>query len=153
MFIFILKQIDDVVHYMKRSCNEYQRVQDNDMQKRVKWQFEQITQEVSGTNIQRTVFKKHDFYEDLYKAYLDNRTPGATPIKKREGKLARKAGPSASESDDDDVKIDWEKRNELHGLVPGQRLISHKTANSMNNMLPSVRSAHEAAALTSAAEI
>ena len=86
MFIFILKQIDDVVHYLKQKFHEYGRVGDNDMQKRVKWQFEQITQEVAGTNIQRTVFKKRDFYEDLYKAYLERPTPGATPIKKREGK-------------------------------------------------------------------
>ena len=101
MFIFILKQIDDVAHALKRQINEYGRILDGDMQKRVKWQFEQITQEISGTNIQRTVFKKRDFYEDLYKAYLERPTPSTTPIKKREGKLARKAGPSGSESDDD----------------------------------------------------
>ena len=97
----------------------------------------------------RSIFKKRDFYEDLYKAYLDKPTPNATPMKKRDGKLARKINGSDEGSMHEG---DWDARNDAYGLEPGQKLIHHKTSNSMNNMLPSVKTAHDEAAIITAEE-
>ena len=109
----------------------------------VKWQFDHITAEISGTNIERIIFKKRDFFEDLYNDYVENGA-GKTPLNKREIKQKLKQQSQAGESSE--ITDEWEEKNDKVGLLPGQKLTSFKTSNSMNNMLPSVKTAHEEAA-------
>ena len=54
--------------------------------KQVKWHFDQITAEVTGTNIQKTIFRKRDFFDALHQHFLDNGVQN-----KREAKAVAKA--------------------------------------------------------------
>ena len=38
---------------LKKQYNEYQRIAEKDFIKKIKWQFDNITAEVTGSNIQR----------------------------------------------------------------------------------------------------
>jgi len=76
---------------------------------------------VTGTNIQRTVFRKRDFFDTLHQEYQ------ADP-KKRDQKAKEKFDSASSESSEE---------------LPTQE--ATKRVNSMNNMLPSVKQAHDEA--------
>ena len=121
IFIKYTQTLDDTAAYLKQNFGELQRKPERDLVKQVAWHFDKIVAEVTGTNIQRTIFRKRDFIAELHQEHIES---GG---KKREVKGAEK---------------DWEAENETHGLEPGQKLVSYKTTNSMNNMLPSVKDAH-----------
>ena len=109
----------------------------------MRWQFDWISQGVTGTNIQKTVFKKRDFFADLFEEYLNS---GATPLKKRDAKAQKKASERSEVSDEEATgAMRFEAMNETVGMQQGEKLIEFKSSNSMNNMLPSVRSAREEA--------
>ena len=108
---------------MKQNFGEWQRKPERDLIKQVAWHFDKITADVTGTNIQRTIFRKRDFIPELHQEHFNS---GG---KKREVKNAEK----------------WDEENESHGLEQGQKLVSYKSTNSMNNMLPSVKDAHQEA--------
>lgn len=78
------------------------------------------------------IFHRRDFSDQMYEEYVKN---GMTPVKKREQKATMKEQESL---------VDWDELNEN---PPGTKLMMHKSANSMNNMLPSVKTALDEAAI------
>ena len=70
----------------------------------------------------------------MHEEYVKN---GMTPVKKRDHKATMKEQESL---------VDWDELNEN---PPGTKLMLHKSSNSMNNMLPSVKTALDEAALQS----
>ena len=80
-------QLEEVVQHLKSTYSELQRKSEKELQKMVKWQFDNIVQAVTGTNIQKAIFKLRDFNEELHQEYVNN---GMTPVKKREGKALLK---------------------------------------------------------------
>lgn len=83
-------------------------------------------QDVTGTNIQKTIFKRRDFDVNLYNEFQVNGEPN-----KRDLKSMGKETHSTSDS----------VKDEEEHVYPKLRV-----SNSMNNMLPSVKEAQEEAA-------
>ena len=59
-------QLEEVVQHLKSTYSELQRKSEKELQKMVKWQFDSIVQAVTGTNIQKAIFKLRDFNEELH---------------------------------------------------------------------------------------
>lgn len=91
--------------------------------KTVVWQVNRIVQEVTGTNITKTIFKKRDFDSSLHQDFLTNGEK-----KKR------------------DLKSDSKETGEELSSEEEREYPKFKQSNSMNNMLPAVKDAHEQAA-------
>lgn len=58
--------LEDICSHLKQKYQEFQRKSPVEITKTVKWQVDRIVQDVTGTNIQKTVFKKRDFDADLF---------------------------------------------------------------------------------------
>ena len=99
----------------------------------VKWQVDAIVQDVTGTNIQKTIFRKRDFDVKLYQEFM------VSGDKKRTVKSSEKD----NAEDADNILSDSDQESER--LYP-----VFKQSNSMNNMLPSVKQAHDEAATLAA---
>lgn len=80
----------------------------------MKWQVDYLVAQVTGTNIQKTIFRKKDLVQGL-----------EGEERKRDLKADSKSNASEPDLDYEATKL--------------------KTSNSMNNMLPSVKMAHEEA--------
>jgi hypothetical protein len=84
IFDLFLQTLDDTAAYMKQNFGEWQRKPERDLIKQVAWHFDKIVADVTGTNIQRTLFRKRDFIHELHQEHLDS---GG---KKRENKSSEK---------------------------------------------------------------
>ena len=116
--------LTDVCMYLKSNDGEYQRKNEKEIEKFVRWQFESISKEISGTNIVRQLYRKRDFFESLKDA----------PMKKRDSKAANKESEVSKSLGN---LSDFEETNE------GKNLVAYESTNALNNMLPAVKKAHE----------
>ena len=80
--------------------------------KQVKWHFDHICADVSGTNIQKSIFRKRDLIEKVYQEYIDKSSGNQT--RKRDLKAAGKEGDDQTEKSG--LATDWEEINEAAGL-------------------------------------
>lgn len=102
---------------------------------------------MTGTNIQKTVFKKRDFFLDLYQSYING---DMTPVgKKRDLKATTKSNEREDPENSGEEPLSKAQKldvlNEDFGMQPGEKLVKHSSANAMNNMLPSVKTARDEA--------
>jgi len=65
--------LDDIVIHLKQNFNEFERKTEKEIFKTVKWQVDNLIQQITGTNIQKSIFKKRDFFEDLHEQYQKKR--------------------------------------------------------------------------------
>ena len=70
--------------HIKQKYSEHQRKTEKEVMKLIKWQVNDIVQQATGTNISKTIFKKRDFSNDLYQAFINGEE------KKRDVKLEGK---------------------------------------------------------------
>lgn len=108
--------------------------------------MENVTKEVTGTNIIKGIFKKRDFFEHLNQQYLEQ--SGRISLRKRELKAEDKSGSqdhAASGPDEGPANEQEYWDNENQKQFGDKPLILHESKNTLNNMLPCVKEANEEA--------
>lgn len=116
--------LEDLVTHLKRTYGELQRKTEKEIMKMVKWQVDRIVQDVTETNIIKTIFKKRDFDKQLFDEFTLNGEKKKRDVKQEEKYIAE------AESSGGDSLREYPK---------------FKQSNSMNNMIPSVKSANDEA--------
>ena len=62
-------KLEDICYHLKSKFSDFQRKSDKEITKMVEWQTNHIVQDVTGTNIQKKVFKKRDLDLQAFNQY------------------------------------------------------------------------------------